>query len=99
MDTKISVIGLGKAGLPLAAVIVDNGFSVVGVDLDGKRCEQINNGVNPLLEEPGLSELIRRNSRGSIPSFSASMSIADSRAKLVCGGPAPRAAPPLALLV
>ena len=45
---SISVIGLGKAGLPLAAVIADNGFFVVGVDVDEKRCRQINNGINTI---------------------------------------------------
>ncbi|MEK6876469.1 MAG: NAD(P)-binding domain-containing protein, partial [Nanoarchaeota archaeon] len=39
---KISVIGLGKAGLPLAAVIADSGLDVLGVDLDKKRTGMIN---------------------------------------------------------
>ncbi|RLF39788.1 MAG: hypothetical protein DRN00_01060, partial [Thermoplasmata archaeon] len=29
---KVSVFGLGRAGLPLSAVIADSGFEVVGVD-------------------------------------------------------------------
>ena len=66
MDTKISVVGLGKAGLPLAAVIADNGFSVVGVDLDENRCDQINNGVNPISEEPELGELIKKHGGKSL---------------------------------
>lgn len=57
---KISVIGLGKAGLPLAAVIADAGFDVVGVDIDKDKAELVNKGVNPIKEEPGLSQLIRR---------------------------------------
>ena len=58
---KIAVIGLGRAGLPLAAVIADSGFKVVGVDIDKKKCEMINKGINPIPEEPGLGELIRKN--------------------------------------
>ena len=57
---KIAVIGLGKAGLPLAAVIADGGFEVVGVDVDEKKCEMINKGVNPIPEEAGLDELIKK---------------------------------------
>jgi UDP-N-acetyl-D-mannosaminuronic acid dehydrogenase len=57
---KISVIGLGKAGLPLAAVIADSGIEVLGVDLDKKRVDMINKGINPLEEEPGLKELIKK---------------------------------------
>ena len=58
---KIAVIGLGKAGLPLASVIADNGFEVVGVDIDEKKCELINNGINPIPEEAGLDELIKKH--------------------------------------
>ena len=58
---KIAVIGLGKAGLPLAGVIAENGFEVTGVDIDPDRCEAINRGENPIPEEAGLVELIRRH--------------------------------------
>lgn len=58
---KISVIGLGKAGLPLAAVIADSGLEVIGVEIDAKKVEQINKGINPIKEEPGLSELIKKH--------------------------------------
>lgn len=56
----IAVIGLGNAGLPLASVIADSGIRVVGVDIDPKRCEKINSGVNPIPQETGLDELIER---------------------------------------
>ncbi|MDK2877167.1 MAG: hypothetical protein PWQ22_1577, partial [Archaeoglobaceae archaeon] len=55
---KVAVIGLGRAGLPLAAVIADSGFEVIGVDTDERKCEMINNGINPIPEEPQLDELI-----------------------------------------
>jgi len=58
---KISVIGLGKAGLPLAGFIADAGQEVVGVDLDVKRCELINSGLNPIPEEDGLGELLAQH--------------------------------------
>ncbi len=58
---KVSVIGLGRAGLPLAAVVADSGFEVVGVDLDEKKCEMINGGINPIPEEVGLDELIKKH--------------------------------------
>ncbi|MEK6943373.1 MAG: nucleotide sugar dehydrogenase [Nanoarchaeota archaeon] len=57
---KISVSGLGKAGLPLAAVIADAGIDVIGIDVDVKRVADINNGVNPIPEETGLSSLIKK---------------------------------------
>jgi UDP-N-acetyl-D-mannosaminuronic acid dehydrogenase len=58
---KIAVIGLGKAGLPLASIIADNGFEVTGVDTDERKCEDINSGKNPIPEEPGLDELIKKH--------------------------------------
>ena len=58
---KISVIGLGKAGLPLAAVIADSGIDVLGVDLDSNIVDMINQGKNPVDEEPRLKELIEKH--------------------------------------
>jgi len=58
---KIGVVGLGKAGLPLASVVADSGLGVIGIDVDERRCEMINEGVNPIPEEAGLDELIRKH--------------------------------------
>jgi UDP-N-acetyl-D-mannosaminuronic acid dehydrogenase len=58
---SVAVIGLGRAGLPLAAVIAGSGLKVVGVDLDAEKCEKINRGKNPIPEEPGLDELIKKH--------------------------------------
>jgi len=44
----------------LAAVIADAELAVVGVDVDAKKVEQINKGVNPMPQEPGLSQLIAK---------------------------------------
>lgn len=63
---KVAVIGLGKAGLPLAAVIADSGLEVVGVDIDAGKCEMINRGTNPISEEPGLDELITKHGRNDL---------------------------------
>jgi UDP-N-acetyl-D-mannosaminuronic acid dehydrogenase len=60
-DVKIAVAGLGKAGLPLAAVIAESGLGVVGVDIDADRVSMINSGANPIPEESGLSELIKKH--------------------------------------
>jgi UDP-N-acetyl-D-mannosaminuronate dehydrogenase len=59
MLNNVAVIGLGNAGLPLAAVIADSGTDVIGVDIDADRCLLINRGSSPIPEEPGLEELIR----------------------------------------
>lgn len=59
MDERIAVVGLGNAGLPLAAVIADRGLKVTGIDVNRERCERINKGINPIPQEAGLDELIK----------------------------------------
>lgn len=54
---KISVVGLGKLGAPLCAVLVSKGHTVVGVDLNPAFVDAINTGKPPVAE-PGLADLI-----------------------------------------
>jgi UDPglucose 6-dehydrogenase len=54
---RISVIGLGKLGAPMAAVLAVKGFEVVGLDLNDKYVSAINTGVAPV-QEPRLQEFI-----------------------------------------
>jgi UDPglucose 6-dehydrogenase len=54
---KISVIGLGKLGAPLAAVFASKGFRVVGYDVNRAAVAAINAGRAPV-DEPRLQELI-----------------------------------------
>jgi len=63
---RIAVIGLGNAGLPLAAVAADSGVAVVGVDINEERCRLINRGLNPIPEEAGLEELIKQHGGKSL---------------------------------
>ncbi len=57
---NISVIGLGKLGAVLAAVMADRGHEVVGVDVDPAAVASLNDGRAPV-REPGLHEMIARN--------------------------------------
>jgi UDPglucose 6-dehydrogenase len=57
---NISVVGLGKLGAPLAAVLASKGFDVVGVDLNQAFVDALNAGKAPV-EEPRLQELIDAN--------------------------------------
>ncbi len=69
-NKKVAVIGLGKAGLPLAAVIADSGFNVIGIDLDPEKCEKINSGINPIPEEIGLDELVEKHGGRNLRAYS-----------------------------
>jgi UDPglucose 6-dehydrogenase len=55
---NISVIGLGKLGAPLAAVLTSKGHTVIGVDMNPHTVELINQGKAPVFE-PGLDELLQ----------------------------------------
>jgi UDP-N-acetyl-D-mannosaminuronic acid dehydrogenase len=59
MRYDVSVIGLGRIGLPLALSFADNGLSVLGVDSDQNRLQAIRERRMPF-KEPGTDELIAR---------------------------------------
>jgi UDPglucose 6-dehydrogenase len=52
-DLRLSVVGLGKLGSPMAAVFASRGFDVIGVDLNESVVQALNDGRAPV-EEPGL---------------------------------------------
>jgi UDPglucose 6-dehydrogenase len=54
---QVSVIGLGKLGAPLAAVLASKGHQVVGVDVNPDFVRALAAGKAPI-EEPGLQALI-----------------------------------------
>ena len=54
---KVTVIGLGKIGLPLAINCARNGAMVTGLDLQEDVVRQINSGVEPF---PGEKDLLIR---------------------------------------
>ena len=62
--TGISVGGLGKLGLPMAACLASKGYSVTGVDVSQETVQSVNQGRSPIYE-PGLAELLER-CRGSL---------------------------------
>jgi UDPglucose 6-dehydrogenase len=57
---KLSIIGLGKLGAPMSAVMAHKGQTVVGVDVNTFFVDAINQG-RPPVEEPRLAEMIRAN--------------------------------------
>jgi UDP-N-acetyl-D-mannosaminuronic acid dehydrogenase len=58
-SARISVIGLGYVGLPVAAMFAQKGFDVVGLDIKAERVDKINQAISPIEgNEPGLSELL-----------------------------------------
>ncbi len=58
---KISIIGLGKLGLPLMAAMADRGFQVIGYDNDAQKVYRARKGE--FHYEHGLAELIQKNTQ------------------------------------
>ncbi len=56
---SVSVIGLGRVGLPLALCFADRGLSVLGVDHDQSVLDAIRAGRMPF-SEPGTQEMLDR---------------------------------------
>ena len=55
---KVAVVGLGRVGLPVAAVIAGRGHEVTGCDIDAARVSAVARGDNPFPEEAGLGGLL-----------------------------------------
>lgn len=53
------VVGLGYVGLPSAAVIADNGYNVIGYDINQLAVNKINKGEVHIAEE-GLESLVKK---------------------------------------
>ncbi len=53
---RISVVGLGKIGLPLAVQFASKGFEVVGIDVNDQTVATINSGVEPFPGEAHLQD-------------------------------------------
>ncbi len=56
---KACFIGLGYIGLPTAIIAADSGVEVVGVDVNPKVVEKVNNAELHIVE-PGLDKLLKR---------------------------------------
>ena len=57
---EIAVVGLGRIGLPTAALFADAGAKVTGLDIDGGVVEETNGGRCRFADEPGLPEAVKR---------------------------------------
>jgi len=78
---KIAVIGMGKIGLPLAVQYARKGHEVIGVDINSKTVDLINQGKEPFPEEAQLQkflgEVIALKQLKATLSYEEAVSVAD----------------------
>ena len=84
---KICIIGTGYVGLVSGTCFAELGNNVICVDKDKEKINKLNQGIVPIYE-PGLEEIIKRNSRTKSLKFSTdiSLSIKSSNIIFICVG-------------
>ena len=87
---KITVVGTGYVGLVTGACLSEVGINVNCVDIDQKKVDDLNNGILPIYE-PGLKDIVDRNSKANRLKFSTSLkdSIIDSEVIFIAVGTPP----------
>ncbi len=84
---RVSVLGLGYVGCVSAACLSNLGHTVVGLDVNPKKLEPINDGKSPIVE-PGLQELVGRGvAEGRLSATDDyETAVTDTEISLVCVG-------------
>ena len=83
MNGKVSVVGQGYVGLPLALAAAKMDYSVVGIDTDKKRVDNLQKGISDIedIETDELKIFIQNGSYVPIGNF---ISIKNSEIVLIC---------------
>ncbi|HZB91935.1 MAG TPA: nucleotide sugar dehydrogenase [Stellaceae bacterium] len=82
-EAVIGVIGLGYVGLPLVGALTQNGFTVVGFDIDGEKVAILNAGRSFIRHIPHetIAEVVRQRRFRAVTDFAE---IAKVDAVLIC---------------
>jgi UDP-N-acetyl-D-mannosaminuronic acid dehydrogenase len=72
----VSVVGLGRVGLPLALSFADRGLRVIGIDNDASRLGAVRDGRMPFAET-GAQDLLARVTGGTGESSSSRLTLSD----------------------
>lgn len=75
--SKVSVIGLGKLGGPMAAVYSSKGHKVIGLDLNETFVDAINEKRAPV-KEPGLQQLLEKYPFPATTSYAEAIKASDT---------------------
>ena len=79
---RVAVIGAGYVGLVSGACFADFGHTVCCVDKEGSKIEALNRGEMPIYE-PGLKELVTKNTREGRLRFASDLAAGVKQAEVV----------------
>ena len=84
---RITMVGTGYVGLVTGTCFANSGNKVTCLDVDVKKIDKLNNGISPIYE-PGLDELIQRNSKAGRLKFTTdkALAYADAQIIFICVG-------------
>ena len=54
---RVCVVGIGRIGLPTAILFAKSGLDTIGVDINESLVQNVNSGICPLKDEPGIEEI------------------------------------------
>ncbi|AQQ71320.1 UDP-glucose 6-dehydrogenase TuaD [Limihaloglobus sulfuriphilus] len=82
---NIAVTGIGYVGLVAAACLSDGGHHVICVDKDRKKIDGLKKNIIPIYE-PGLTELVQRNSKAQRLCFTTDLSYGVQNSDIIIVG-------------
>ena len=82
MAKNICVVGVGYVGLATAIGLADFGNYVIAIDIDQSKIQKLQNG-NMIIYEPGLQELLTRNTSANRLKFTNSLKDALDNSEVV----------------
>jgi UDPglucose 6-dehydrogenase len=84
---NICVVGVGYVGLVTGTCFADLGNTVIGIDVNQEKINDLKNGVMPIYE-PGLAEMVTRNVKAGRLNFTTSYkeALKDADFAFICVG-------------
>jgi len=84
---RLTMVGTGYVGLVTGTCFANTGNDVTCLDIDQDKIDKLNNGISPIYE-PGLDELIKRNTKAGRLAFTTDKQAAyqNAEAIFICVG-------------